>query len=109
MVQLTDRARAVAALRFRALGDETRLRLLELLTNGERTVGDLMDATGLGQSLVSHHLRTLRQAGLVMTRREGRWVHYAIVDAAIASVSRVVTDMEAPNAVGLVGTSANTD
>lgn len=94
MAELTDRARAVAALRFRALGDETRLRLLELLTDGERTVGDLIDATGLGQSLVSHHLRTLRQAGLVITRRDGRWIHYGIVDAAMASVERVVGDME---------------
>ena len=106
MAQLTDRARAVAALRFRALGDETRLRLLQLLNDGERTVGDLMDATGLGQSLVSHHLRTLRQAGLVMTRREGRWVHYAIVDAAIASVARVVADMEAPDVVAPARTPA---
>jgi len=95
MPEITDRARAVAALRFRALGDETRLRLLELLTDGERTVGDLMHATGLGQSLVSHHLRTLRQAGLVSTRREGRWVHYGIVDAAVASVAQVVKDFEA--------------
>jgi DNA-binding transcriptional ArsR family regulator len=95
MPELTDRTRAVAALRFRALGDETRLRLLELLNDGERTVGDLMDATGLGQSLVSHHLRTLRQAGLVATRREGRWVHYGIVDAAVASAAQVVRDLEA--------------
>lgn len=95
MPEITDRTRAVAALRFRALGDETRLRLLELLTDGERTVGDLMDATGLGQSLVSHHLRTLRQAGLVSTRREGRWVHYGIVDAAVASVTQVVSGLEA--------------
>ena len=95
MPELTDRARAVAALRFRALGDETRLRLLELLNNGERTVGDLMDATALGQSLVSHHLRTLRQAGLVATRREGRWVHYSLVDAAVASAAKVVKDLGA--------------
>ena len=95
MPEITDRARAVAALRFRALGDETRLRLLELLTDGERTVGNLMDATALGQSLVSHHLRTLRQAGLVSTRREGRWVHYGILDAAVASVAQVVKDFEA--------------
>ena len=95
MPEITDRSRAVAALRFRALGDETRLRLLEMLTDGERTVGDLMDATGLGQSLVSHHLRTLRQAGLVITRREGRWIHYGIMDAAVASVAQVVRELEA--------------
>ena len=71
MPDQTDRSRSLAALRFRALGDETRLRLLEHLTAGERTVADLMEATGLGQSLVSHHLRTLRGAGLVTTRRDG--------------------------------------
>jgi ArsR family transcriptional regulator len=78
-----DRARAIAALRFRALGDETRLRLLELLTTSERSVAELMELTELGQSLVSHHLRTLRQAGLVVDRREGRWVYYSIADQAL--------------------------
>jgi ArsR family transcriptional regulator len=90
----TDRGRALAALRFRALGDETRLRVLELLTTGERTVADLMDATELGQSLVSHHLRTLREAGLVGTRREGRWVHYAIASAALADTKLVLYELE---------------
>ena len=85
---------ALAAQRFRALGDETRLRLLELLTTGEQTVGDLMDATGLGQSLVSHHLRALRQAGLVATRRDGRWVHYTISPAALASSKLVLYALE---------------
>jgi ArsR family transcriptional regulator len=81
-----DRARAIAALRFRALGDETRLRLLDLLTTGERSVADLMERTGLGQSLVSHHLRTLREAGLVTDRRDGRWVYYAIAEQALNRV-----------------------
>ena len=94
MTDITDRARALAALRFRALGDETRLKLLELLTAGERTVGDLMDATGLGQSLVSHHLRSLRQAGLVTARRDGRWIYYATWQAAITNVKRVLSELE---------------
>ena len=81
-----DRARAIAALRFRALGDETRLRLLELLTTGEKSVAELMELTELGQSLVSHHLRTLREAGLVVDRREGRWVYYSIADQALKRV-----------------------
>ncbi len=91
-----SRARAVAALRFRALGDETRLWLLALLRDTERTVADLMDDTGLGQSLVSHHLRTLRQAGLVTTRRDGRWIHYRVVPAALVS-TRLVVDGLAPS------------
>jgi len=94
MSDIADRARAVAALRFRALGDETRLRLLEILTAGEQCVSDLMDALGLGQSLVSHHLRALREAGLVTVRRDGRRIHYAISEPALASVRLVVYELE---------------
>ena len=94
MPDIADRARAVAALRFRALGDETRLRLLEILTAGERCVSDLMDELGLGQSLVSHHLRALREAGLVTVRREGRRINYAISEPALASVRLVVHELE---------------
>ena len=90
----TTRVRAIAALRFRALGDETRLRLLEILVDGERSVGDLIDQTGLGQSLVSHHLRTLRDAGLVVTRRDGRWIFYDIADGAIANVQNVLANLQ---------------
>src|SRR6476660_9376173 len=85
---------AVPAQRFRALGDETRLLLLEILTEGERTVADLMDDTGLGQSLVSHHLRTLRQAGLVVTRRDGRWIFYALNQPALAATKLVLYELE---------------
>ncbi|MEP6617734.1 MAG: metalloregulator ArsR/SmtB family transcription factor [bacterium] len=84
---------AVTALRFRALGDETRLALLSLLSAGERTVADLIEATGLGQSLVSHHLRTLRDAGLVTTRRDGRWIYYAIGAQAVASVKLALYEL----------------
>lgn len=94
MTDNTMRSRAVAALRFRALGDETRLWLLEILLSGERTVGDLIDATELGQSLVSHHLRTLRNAGLVVTRRDGRWIHYAIATAGMSSVRSVLAGLQ---------------
>lgn len=88
------RARAIAALRFRALGDETRLLILELLSPGEQCVADLMDATGLGQSLVSHHLRTLRAAGLVHQRRDGRWIFYSLVEPALAATRAVVYELE---------------
>jgi ArsR family transcriptional regulator len=83
----------LAAHRFRALGDETRLWLLELLGAGERSVAELMDATELGQSLVSHHLRALRDAGLVTTRRDGRWIFYAIDAAALASAKLALYEL----------------
>jgi ArsR family transcriptional regulator len=76
------------------MGDETRLQILELLSPGEQCVADLMAATGLGQSLVSHHLRTLRDAGLVHDRRDGRWIFYSLAEAAIAAVRQTVEDIE---------------
>ena len=90
----TDRDRAIAATRFRALGDETRLRLLEELTAGECNVAELMERMGLGQSLISHHLRSLRQAGLVRDRREGRWVYYTIADHALAATRLTIYELE---------------
>ena len=90
----TDRDRAVAATRFRALGDETRLRLLEILIDGDCSVGELMETTGLGQSLVSHHLRTLRTAGLVSDRRDGRWIFYSLAEPALAAVRETIVELE---------------
>jgi ArsR family transcriptional regulator len=63
---------------FQALADENRLRIIDVLREGEQCVCELQSALDLGQSLLSHHLRVLRDAGLVGSRREGRWVHYAL-------------------------------
>lgn len=69
---------------FQALSDEKRLRILSLLTEGERCVCELTDALDVGQSLLSFHLKTLRDAGLVADRRDGRWVYYSIAPDALA-------------------------
>lgn len=63
---------------FRALADEHRLLILDLLRGGERCVCELTDALDVGQSLLSHHLKTLKDAGFVSDRREGRWVYYSL-------------------------------
>ena len=63
---------------FKALGDETRLRILGLLTCGERCVCDLMTVLELPQSTVSRHLSTLRNAGWVAGRRQGLWMYYRL-------------------------------
>lgn len=63
---------------FVALSDPTRLRLLRLMATGEVSVGYLADELGESQPKVSRHLATLRSMGLVSTRREGKWVYYAI-------------------------------
>lgn len=69
---------AQAALGFRALGDPTRLRILELLTGGERCVCDVVEHMKIPQPLLSHHLKTLREAGFVVARKEGRWMYYRL-------------------------------
>jgi ArsR family transcriptional regulator len=66
------------AARFRALGEEKRLRILATLAGGERCACDLTGCCGDRQPLLSFHLKTLREAGLVEARREGRWMYYAV-------------------------------
>lgn len=65
---------------FRALGDETRLRILNLLRAREMCVCEIMVALGLTQPTASHHLNLLEHAGLVKHRKEGKWVFYSITD-----------------------------
>ncbi len=87
-----DRERAAQC--FHALSDEMRLRILTLLRNGERCVCELTEALDAGQSLLSFHLRTLKDAGLVTDRREGRWVYYAANAEALAEIGAFVSSLE---------------
>ena len=66
---------------FKAFADETRLRILHVLTRGELCVCDLLDILELPQSKVSRHLAFLRKAGLVRDRREGLWKYYSLAKA----------------------------
>lgn len=75
-----------AAELFHALSDVTRLEILEKLRSGERCVCELIDDLDAAQSRLSFHLRVLRDAGLVVDRKEGRWSYYAIVPEALAEV-----------------------
>lgn len=63
---------------FHALSDETRLEIVEMLSHGERCVCELMSSLEAAQSRLSFHLKTLKDAGLVTDRRDGRWVYYTL-------------------------------
>jgi DNA-binding transcriptional ArsR family regulator len=65
---------------FRSLGHPARVRILELLREGEQPVGALQDALGLESAGTSQHLAALRRASLVVTRREGSSVFYRVAD-----------------------------
>ena len=67
-----------AARVFHALSDETRLEIVRLLSHGERCVCELQQVLEAAQSRLSFHLKTLKDAGLVSDRRDGRWVYYAL-------------------------------
>jgi ArsR family transcriptional regulator len=79
---------------FRALGDETRLRLIERLRDGEQCVCDLTDELGASQSRLSFHLKALKDAGLVTDRKDGRWVYYALNAEAFALAGRLLEDLK---------------
>jgi DNA-binding transcriptional ArsR family regulator len=71
---------------FRVLGDRTRLRILELVAEEERSVGGLATELGEPQPKVSNHLKCLRWCGFVVTRREHRTIYYRLADERVASV-----------------------
>jgi ArsR family transcriptional regulator, arsenate/arsenite/antimonite-responsive transcriptional repressor len=89
---------------LQGLSDHNRLRIVEVLRGGEHCVCELQATLDLGQSLLSHHLKSLRETGLVRARREGRWVHYSldteVLAEAAAYLSAVRKDAEGASTYG---------
>jgi len=63
---------------FKALSDETRLRIIKLLEQGELCVCDITAALDIVQPKVSFHLSALKEAGLIKDRKQGKWIHYSL-------------------------------
>jgi ArsR family transcriptional regulator len=82
----------LVAQRFRALGDPTRLALLQALFENERTVQELCALTETTQANASKHLALLLERGLVARRREGSFTRYRIADATLEDLCRLVCD-----------------
>jgi ArsR family transcriptional regulator len=81
-----------AAALFRTLGDAERLKLLETLAHGEVCVTELSEASGYNISTVSQRLRVLKSDGLVVHRREGRHIFYALADRHVVELVRNALD-----------------
>ncbi|WP_328622596.1 ArsR/SmtB family transcription factor [Streptomyces sp. NBC_00354] len=93
---LGEEAAADLAKTFKALADPVRLRLLSLIAShegGEACVCDLTGPFDVSQPTISHHLKVLREAGLVGSERRGTWVYYWLLPAALARLSSL---FEAP-------------
>jgi len=105
---LPEAALVRVAARFRALGDPSRLRIVNRLMDGELGVQDLLEATGLSQTNLSRHLGVLRQAGILERRTEGNRAFYRIADPSLVDVCEIVcgslADQLAEDLEGFAGT-----
>ena len=88
---------------FRALGDPTRLRLLEFLLHGEHTVTECVAHVGLSQGRVSTHLSCLADCGYVQVRRTGRNAFYRVADPRVADLVVLARALAADNCTALDG------
>ena len=87
MTLVEDQARFL-----RCIGEPTRLQILKLLARGERCVGELTGVLNKEQSLISHHLRALKECNIVKERQKAQKVYYKLTDTRLASL---ITDCEA--------------
>ncbi|MFD3561870.1 ArsR/SmtB family transcription factor [Streptomyces sp. NPDC058686] len=94
---------------FKALGDPVRLRLLSMIASregGEICVCDLTPAFDLSQPTISHHLKLLRQAGLIDCERRGTWVYYWLLPEMTDKLAGVLTRPERPGKHTAAGAAA---
>ncbi|MBW4625794.1 MAG: metalloregulator ArsR/SmtB family transcription factor [Brasilonema octagenarum HA4186-MV1] len=77
---------------FHALSDPLRIGVIELLRNKELCVCDLCEALEVSQSKLSFHLKTLREAGLVRSRQEGRWIYYSLNIPQFAALEQYLSE-----------------
>jgi ArsR family transcriptional regulator len=75
---------------FHALSDETRLRLIACLKDGEQCVCDLTETFQTGQSRLSFHLKVLKEVGLIKDRPEGRWIYYTLNEETLEELQDVM-------------------
>lgn len=92
MTTATETTRAARL--FHALSDETRLSVVEMLRDGERCVCELQDELDAAQSRLSFHLKVLKDAGLVVDRKEGRWVHYSLNPETFAEMQETLSGLK---------------
>jgi len=76
-----------------ALSDDNRLAIVTLLAGGELCVCDVSESLGISSALASHHLKKLREAGLVDTRRKGPWLHCSLRREALLSIADGLRDL----------------
>jgi DNA-binding transcriptional ArsR family regulator len=89
-LRLTPGVLDLVAERFRALAEPARLTILSTLLDGERSVSELVEETGLGQANVSKHLQVLHRFGFVDRRKDGLYVHYRVADDGVMELCDIM-------------------
>ena len=82
---------------FKAFCDEKRLKIIDLLCDGEKCACVLLEQLDLGQSGLSYHIKILVDSGIVESRQEGKWTHYKISMKGRESVVNLLKDITTPN------------
>ena len=77
----------------KALGDENRVRIIKMLTDGELCACKILDALAITQPTLSHHMKILADCGLVVVRKESRWAYYAINCVKFSEFKTVIGDI----------------
>lgn len=84
---------------FKAFCDDKRLRILELLRDGEKCACVLTDKLNMGQSALSYHMKILVESGVVESRQEGKWTYYKISEKGSAYAGDLLKKLTTPNTV----------
>lgn len=84
---------ATTIAKFKALSDPLRLEVIELLRSQEMCVCDLRDRMDIAQSKLSFHLKTLREAGLISARQDGRWIYYSLNPAEFGELEKYLATL----------------
>ena len=82
-----------AAVIFKAFCDENRIRILKLLRTGEKCACKLLEEMSISQPTLSHHMKILCDSGIVIGRKEGKWMHYRISPEGVRAARNYLTDL----------------
>ncbi len=83
---------------FKALGDEKRLNIIELLRDGEKCACVLADLTNIKQSALSYHMKLLCESGLVQSSQDGKWTHYSLSKSGSDHAVELLRELTTPHA-----------
>ena len=82
------------AMMFKAFCDENRLQILELLRDGEKCACRLLEEMQITQPTLSHHMKILCDSGVVVGRKEGKWMHYSISENGLAEIKKCLVHFD---------------